>query len=118
MLNEVLKVYQERLQVFADERDWNQFHSIKNLTMSLGIECSELMEHFQWVNTSYKKEDLSDLKQVEVEDELVDILIYWLKIADKLDMNIEDSFERKFKKNQEKYPIEKAKGSFKKYTEY
>ncbi|MCR9205718.1 MAG: nucleotide pyrophosphohydrolase [Halobacteriovoraceae bacterium] len=118
MLNKEIKKYQDKVQAFADERDWDQFHTLKNLTMAMSVECSELMEHFQWVKSSLKKEDLNAKKIEKVEEEMIDVFIYWMRIADKLDLDIEKSFESKFKKNQEKYPAEIVRGSHKKYNEY
>lgn len=118
MLNLEIKKYQDRVQAFADERDWDQFHTLKNLTMAMGVETSELMEHFQWLDSKVGVSDLSDEKREKVLEEMIDIFIYWMRISDKLEMNIEESFEKKFKKNQEKYPADVVRGSHKKYTEY
>lgn len=117
-MNEELKKVQERLANFAKERDWDQFHSLKNLTMAISVECSELMEIFQWKDTSTKREDFSSEKQESIEDELIDIFIYWLRLTDKFDVDIEKAFERKFGENCKKYPADQVRGSSKKYTEY
>lgn len=109
----------EELIKFSDERDWDQFHSIKNLSMALTKESSELLEIFQWM----KEEDSnrvafnSELK-MRVGEELADIFVYLLRIASKSEINLEDAVLDKIKKNAEKYPVSKVKGSSKKYNEY
>ncbi|MCF8058611.1 MAG: nucleotide pyrophosphohydrolase [Bacteriovoracaceae bacterium] len=115
MLNQSIRKYQDRVASFAKERDWDKFHTIKNLSMALSVECSELMEHFQW---DIEGSSLSVEKKGLVEDELIDIFIYWMRLADKMDLDIESVFERKFLENNEKYPADIVRGSSKKYTEY
>ncbi len=117
-MNRELSEVQKRLANFAKERDWDQFHSLKNLSMAMSVECSELMEILQWGDQSISRTDLSKEKQIEFENELIDIFIYWLRIADKFEMNIEEAFERKFGENCKKYPADKVRGNSKKYTEY
>ena len=107
----------ERLTVFARERDWEQFHSVKNLSMALTVEASELMEHFQWL-TEEQSNNLSAEKLREVELELADILIYLLKIATRLDVDLFRVAEEKMQINEKKYPAERVYGSARKYTEY
>ncbi len=118
MLNSALKEYQERVANFAKERDWDQFHSIKNLSMALGVECSELMEHFQWAKEGDSFDLLSEEKKERVADEMIDIFIYWLRLTTKMNLDIDKAFERKFTENQKKYPADRVKGSSKKYDEY
>lgn len=104
------------LRTFSQERDWDQFHSPKNLSMALSVEASELVEIFQWL----KEEDsyhLSASKKQHTKEELADIAIYLLRICMKLDIDLEEAILDKMKKNEEKYPVEKAKGSAKKYNE-
>ena len=93
---------------FAKNRDWDQFHSPTNLAKSIAIESGELLECFQW-NDNFNKEDVCD--------ELADVIIYAILLADKLDVNLEEIIMKKMEKNSKKYPIEKAKGNSKKYTE-
>jgi mazG nucleotide pyrophosphohydrolase len=93
---------------FTKDRDWNQFHSPTNLAKSIAIESGELLECFQW-NDNFNKEDVCD--------ELADVIIYVILLADKLDVNLEEIIMKKMEKNSKKYPIEKAKGNSKKYTE-
>jgi len=112
-----LQNLQERLRKFAEARDWNQFHSPKNLSMALIVEAAELVEHFQWL-TQDQSTNLPDDKLKKVEEELADILIYLLRISDKLDIDLLQAAFQKITRNEEKYPAEKVKGSSKKYTEY
>lgn len=112
-----MKSLQERLRSFADERDWDQFHSPKNLSTALIVEAAELLEHFQWL-TQDQSTNLSREKLLEVEAEVADIFIYLLRLSDKLGIDMLDAAIRKIARNEEKYPVEKVKGSAKKYTEY
>ena len=111
---EALKV---KLQAFADERDWDQFHSPKNLSMALSVEASELVECFQWL-TEEQSKNLSPEQHQAVIDEMADVQIYLLRLATKLDVNLVEAAEQKIVKNEAKYPADKVKGSSKKYTEY
>ena len=106
-----------RLSRFAEERDWDQFHSPKNLSMALSAEVAEIIEHFQWL-TEEQSKNLPDDKLKEVETELADTLIYLIRLADKLGVNLLAAAQRKIEVNEKKYPVEKVKGSSKKYTEY
>lgn len=106
----------ETLDVFAKERDWEQFHSSKNLTMALSVETAELVEIFQWL-TEKQSDDLTDKQRLCVEEELADIAIYLLKICSKQNINLEDAIFKKIEKNKDKYPISKSKGIAKKYNE-
>ena len=108
---------QARLAEFAKERDWEQFHSVKNLSMALTVEAGELMEHFQWL-TEKQSNNLSAEKLREVELELADILIYLLRVATKLDVDLFEVANQKMQINEKKYPAELVRGSAKKYTEY
>jgi len=106
----------KRLKDFAEIRDWNQFHSPKNLSMALTVEAGELLELFQWVS----EQDSLDPKKLPIErvgEELADILVYLIRISDKLEVNLVDAVERKLKINAEKYPPEKCFGLSKKYNE-
>ena len=112
-----LNQIKERLRNFADERDWDQFHSPKNLAMALIVETAELVEHFQWL----KEEESTTLgpdKLEEVGQELADIQIYLIRLADKLDIDLMTAVANKIELNAKKYPVAKVKGSFSKYTEY
>ena len=106
-----------RLREFAAERDWDQYHSPKNLAMALIVEAAELVEHFQWL----KEEDSTSLassKLEEVRQELADIQIYLIRLADKLDIDLMSATDEKIKLNEQKYPAAKVRGSSRKYTEY
>lgn len=93
---------------FRDDREWSQFHTPANLAKAISIESGELLEHFLW-NDNYDKEAVCE--------ELADVMVYCLHMADSLEVNIEDIIKKKMDKNEIKYPVEKAKGTSKKYTE-
>jgi len=105
-----------RLRQFAKERDWDQFHSPKNLSMALSAEVAEIVEHFQWL-TEEQSRSLPEEKLGEVETELADTLIYLVRLADKLDIDLLAAAKNKIDVNEQKYPVDKAKGNAKKYTE-
>lgn len=105
-----------RLRLFAEERDWDKFHSPKNLAAALSVEAAELLEHFQWLTES-ESASLSNEKRLEVSEELADVLLYLIRLADKLDIDLVQSAEQKLLRNAEKYPVEKAKGKSTKYTD-
>jgi len=107
----------EHLRRFAQARDWDQFHSPKNLAMALIAEAAELVEHFQWL-TEAQSAELSADKKAEVAEELADVLVYLVRIADKLDIDLLAAASAKMARNEAKYPAEHVKGSAKKYTEY
>jgi dCTP diphosphatase len=107
----------DRLREFAKERDWDQYHTPKNLSMALIAEAAELIEHFQWVNGE-QSHILENKTRISVEEELADILIYLVRISDKLEIDLYKAVERKIKINEKKYPADKVRGSAKKYTEY
>jgi len=111
---EVLKI---KLKKFADDRDWDQFHSPKNLAMALSVEASELVECFQWL-TEEQSQNLSPEQLSAVIDEIADVQVYLLRLATKLDVNILDAVEQKMVKNVAKYPTDKVRGSAKKYDQY
>ncbi|MBB6632258.1 nucleotide pyrophosphohydrolase [Clostridium algidicarnis] len=98
----------KRVRKFRDDREWSQFHTPGNLAKAISIEAGELLEHFLW-NNNYDKE--------AVGEELADVMVYCLHMADSLGVNIEDIIEKKMDKNEKKYPVEKARGTSKKYTE-
>jgi dCTP diphosphatase len=105
-----------RLREFAEDRDWDQFHSPKNLSMALSAEVAEIVEHFQWL-TEEQSKNLPKGKLEEVETELADTLIYLIRLADKLDIDLLAAAQNKIEVNEQKYPVDKAKGTAKKYTE-
>lgn len=115
--NESLSGLQEKLRMFAEARDWDQFHSPKNLSMALIVEAAELVEHFQWL-TQNQSETLPDDKLRKVEEELADILIYLLRISDKLGIDLLQAASQKINRNEEKYPVNLSKGRSTKYTDF
>lgn len=114
-----IKELQDRLQYFTDERDWDKFHTPKNLIMALCGEVGELTEIFQWLTEEEAKAIVKDTRKMEqVEEEIADIQVYVLRLAHKLGVDIERAIEKKMHKNAEKYPVHLARGNAKKYTEY
>jgi dCTP diphosphatase len=114
---ETLDHLKTRLREFAIARDWEQFHSPKNLSMALIVEAAELVEHFQWL-TEKQSASLPPDKLTEVEQELADIQIYLIRIADRLDIDLERAVDAKIVLNEQRYPADKVRGSAKKYTEF
>jgi NTP pyrophosphatase (non-canonical NTP hydrolase) len=112
-----LLMLRDKLRTFAEARDWDQFHSPKNLSMALMVEVAELMEHFQWL-TEAQSGTLVAEKKVLVAEELADILLYLVRLSDKLDVDLLKAALHKLGKNKVKYPAEQVRGSAKKYSEY
>jgi dCTP diphosphatase len=106
-----------RLRQFADERDWDQFHSPKNLAMALIVEAAELVEHFQWL-TEKQSQKLPADKLAEVEQEIADIQIYLIRLADKLGIDMEKAVNDKIKLNEKRYPADKVRGKAGRHEEY
>jgi len=107
------------LRAFCAERDWDQFHSPKNLAMALAGEAGELLEHFQWLTEEQSKAVATDeAKKKKVSDELADVAIYLVRLCDKLDIDLERAIEEKMKANALKYPVSLAKGNATKYTDF
>ena len=111
-----LEQIKTRLREFAAERDWDQFHSPKNLAMALIVEAAELVEHFQWL-TEEQSQTLPPKKLAEVEQEIADIQIYLIRLADKLGVDMEKAVNAKIELNEIKYPAEKVRGSAVKYSD-
>lgn len=107
---------QKRIRDFCTARDWDQFHTPKDMAISLTLEATEVLEHFQWKNDAEMVQHLKTNKD-DVAEELSDVLYWVLRMADRFNIDIKDAFEKKLVKNDKKYPVEKAKGSHKKYTE-
>jgi NTP pyrophosphatase (non-canonical NTP hydrolase) len=105
-----------RLRAFARERDWEQFHAPKNLAMALAVEAAELMEHFQWL-TEQESGELPPRAKQKAAEELADVFIYTVRLADRLGVELEPAVEAKIRANAAKYPVEKSRGSAKKYSE-
>ncbi len=106
-----------RARRFAEVRDWEQFHSPKNLVMALSVEAAELVEIFQWL-TEEQSERLSDEALARVVDEIADVQVYLVRLADRLQVDIAAAVAQKMAKNDEKYPVELVRGSARKYSDY
>lgn len=107
----------ENLRQFALARDWDQFHSPKNLSMALSGEVGELLELFQWL-TEEQSKNLTPEQRKAVEEEMADVFLYLLRLADRLSVDLLEAAKNKMRINELKYPADKVKGSSKKYTEY
>jgi NTP pyrophosphatase (non-canonical NTP hydrolase) len=106
----------DRLRLFAAEREWDQFHSPKNLAMALSVEVAELVEHFQWLGEDASR-SLPPDKLQQVREEAADVLVYLIRLADKLGLDLAAAARDKIDANALKYPVEKSRGSIRKYTE-
>lgn len=106
----------EQLRVFAAQRDWDQFHSPKNLSMALSVEAGELLEVFQWI-TEEQSRSLSPEVQAAASEEIADVLLYLIRLSDVLGIDPIAAANRKILANAGKYPVDKARGNSKKYTE-
>ena len=114
---ESLEALKTRVRAFAQARDWEQFHSPKNLAMALIAEAAELVEHFQWL-TEAQSYALDKDKREQVALELADIFIYLVRLADRLDIGLLEAAERKIALNELRYPADKVRGSARKADEY
>lgn len=108
-----MKKLMNRINQFRDDRDWRKFHNEKDLAISISLEASELLELFQWKNS----EEVVESSLNEIKEELADVLIYSLMMADNLNLDVEDIIKSKLDLNEQKYPVEKSRGSNKKYNE-
>jgi dCTP diphosphatase len=111
-----LQELRNALRQFAADRDWDQFHSPKNLAIALNVEAAELLEHFQWV-PDVESVGIPPATRAKVREELADVFLYLIRLADKLDVDLTIAAAEKIQINAAKYPIEKARGSSKKYTD-
>jgi dCTP diphosphatase len=116
-MSEALRALQQRLAAFAAARDWQQFHSPKNLAMALSVEVAELVEEFQWL-TELESQALDAERRERVRLELADVFIYLLRLADRLDVDLLRAAADKIAQNERKYPAERVRGDARKYTEY
>lgn len=110
-----IKNLTEKIKKFRDERDWAQFHNHKELAISLVLEATEVLEHFQWKSHEESNRHVENNKD-EVAEELADVAIYLLELSDNIGINLPEAIEKKLKKNAEKYPVSKAKGRHEKYN--
>jgi NTP pyrophosphatase (non-canonical NTP hydrolase) len=104
---------QKKIIIFREERNWRQFHNPKDLAISISLEAAELLENFQWSSS----EEAVETKMAEISDELADVIILSVLMADAIDVDIDEIVSRKLEKNAAKYPVDKAFGNKKKYTE-
>lgn len=105
------------VRTFVDERDWDQFHTPKNLASALAVEAAELLEHFQWLQSG-RPDELGDARLKEVRHEMADVLVYLVRLADKLDVDLFAAVEEKMVLNRAKYPADRVRGDMRKYDEY
>ena len=111
-----LESLREQLRDFATARDWDQFHSPKNLAMALSLEAAELLEVFQWL-TEEQSRSLTPEAHAAASDEIADVLLYLIRLSDALEVDPIAAAQRKLVGNAEKYPVDKARGNSRKYTE-
>lgn len=114
---DIFGALRQTLRQFAQERDWDQFHSPKNLAIALSVEAAELLEHFQWVSET-ESAVLPTERREQVQHEMADVLLYLIRLADKLNIDLAAAAAEKIQLNAGKYPIDKARGNAKKYTEF
>jgi NTP pyrophosphatase (non-canonical NTP hydrolase) len=115
-MNSALDELARQLRHFAAERHWEPFHSPKNLAAALSVEAAELLEHFQWLTEDDSRRLPAD-KQEAVAHEAADVLLYLIQLTDKLDIDLIAAAERKLEINRQKYPVDSARGTSRKYTE-
>lgn len=113
-MERALEPLTEALRRFAAERDWEQFHSPKNLACALAVEAAELLEHFQWL-TEERSRNLPPDERQAVAQELADVLLYLLQLADKLNVDLIEAAHAKLAVNAAKYPVERSRGNSRKY---
>ncbi len=113
---DTLILLRDELRRFAADRDWDQFHSPKNLASALSVEAAELLEPFQWL-TEAQSRHLTAEQLEAVREEMADVLLYLIRLADKLGIDLAAAASDKIVRNSARYPVEKAKGSSKKYTD-
>lgn len=114
-VSEELAALRDALRKFAEERDWDQFHSPKNLASALAVEAAELLEPFQWL-TEEQSKNLTPAQLSAVQEEMADVLLYLIRLADRLDVDLVKAAEQKIEINARRYPVESARGSSKKST--
>jgi NTP pyrophosphatase (non-canonical NTP hydrolase) len=109
----------EMVKKFCEDRDWNQYHNAKELAIAIITEASELLEHFRFKSEKEVDEMFNDFnKREEITEEMADILYFLIRLAQRYDVDLSTELNNKIIKNEKKYPLEKAKGSNKKYTEF
>lgn len=113
-MNEIQEII-EKIKKFRDDRDWMRFHDPKNMAVSITIEAAELLEHFQWKTRDEVQAYIKENKE-EISDEIADIAMYLFELADNMGLDLIQAMEKKLKKNESKYPVEKAKSRHTKYN--
>lgn len=114
---DMLVTLRDALRAFAAERDWDQFHTPRNLAVALSVEAGELLEQFQWMDEAASAQLPAD-KRLRIGEEMADVLLYLVRLADRLDVDLAAAAQRKLQLNAQKYPAEKVRGSSRKYDEY
>jgi NTP pyrophosphatase (non-canonical NTP hydrolase) len=117
VLQNDLAEIREIMRQFVSERDWDKFHTPKNLATALSVEASELLEPFQWL-VSGDKSELDEVKLTAIRHEMADVLVYLVRLADKLDVDLLQAVQEKMVLNRAKYPADKVRGDARKYSEY
>ncbi|MBZ2207948.1 nucleotide pyrophosphohydrolase [Massilia soli] len=112
-----LHAIRDSVRIFVDERDWDQFHTPKNLACALSVEAAELLEHFQWLQAG-QREELGEAKLEQVRHEMADVMVYLVRIADKLGVDLGAAVIEKMALNRAKYPADLVRGDARKYDEY
>ncbi len=112
-----IKAIQQQIRLFAQEREWEKFHTPKNLSMAMTVEAGELMELFQWLNEADAKNIMGTDKAKNVKRELADVAVYLLRLCDVLDIDLTQAISEKMQENALKYPVDKSKGHARKYDE-
>jgi len=109
----------EKIKKFCEDREWNQYHNAKELIIGIVTEASELLQHFRFKSEKQADEMLQNpLKRNEITEEMADVLYFLIRLSERYNIDLTTELNRKMQKNEKRYPIEKAKGSNKKYTEY
>ena len=112
-----LHMLKEKIISFRKERDWEQYHNLKDLAISLSLEASEVLELFQWKTTEEINRDFSEKIKTQLEHEIADVAIYLLLICNEAEIDIADAIDKKIEINKQKYPVETFKGSTRKYND-
>ena len=114
----VLQELKDKIKKHCEDRDWDQFHNAKDLAIGVSTEAAELLEHFRFKSEKEVEELFKDLKKKEeISDEIIDVIWFAFRLAQKYNIDISEAFDKKLAKSEKKYPIEKSKGSNKKYNE-
>ncbi|HEY0490697.1 MAG TPA: nucleotide pyrophosphohydrolase [Telluria sp.] len=112
-----LHAIRDTIRTFVEERDWDQFHTPKNLACALSVEVAELLEHFQWLQAG-QREELGEAKLEQVRHEMADVMVYLVRMADKLGVDLGAAVIEKMALNRAKYPADLVRGDARKYDEY